>query len=617
MNSQNLDEELMFAQDYVMDEAAQQRRYWLSILFSGPRVVNNPIIMRELLSRLRGVGSFVFLGVFIATCSFAFCAIWQELQNTPDGWLLESRRYFLLFNVCIGGAICLTVPLLGATCFNIEHERRTWEMLLAAPLNLSAILLGKLISSIAFAVLALTSIIPLYGMFATVAKTSYAELIFSVLFLFEAIGVMGLIGLYCSIEFKKSWLAIIAAYLFALAYFQFFILPLGTSGGGFAAPLQIVQSFAPIAAAPSAPAVAAPVAAGLGFLTINPQINPAVVSISAVQTNSIFAALIVALIGFGPYTAASNAVYVQIISFYAALFGYFISRFFFFAILLSLCLWTMARKLNYDFFEAIGQVIHEEALRIKPIYRLRLRREAWLPDGRNPVRLKEVREFFGRKSLLLLTWMGFLAILSPILLVRYSSFDVSILGVKRLILWRPLLEGWTAALIPFLVLPYAANAVRREVNHGTWEQLLSTALGPWRIVLGKIGAGMQWFSLQFWAFFAIFILVGFSSRQALSPEAAINRQMIWNSLIFAYASGLFLLSAGLAASATLRNTAAAYGLCALIGAVHLLGGGYFSLPDAGSFAVARYVGLTALASALLWFYCVKRLEKTVERSSAV
>lgn len=524
-------DEIITDQIHEPDVDTQRQAYVKSLVCVKPRLVSNPIVYREFITTLRNPLSFLYLIAFVITATGFFCYVWWHMKHVPGGWLGREREHFYQLNLAIGGIICFIVPLFSATCVNIEHERRTWEMLLQSPLGIVNILLGKIISSVGFVIVLLTSLIPMYWMFAAIAKISPMDIFISFLFLSEIAAILGLIGLYCSLEFKKPYLSILFAALLTCAYFLLFVMPFSPlSQNSLTSPTRFTSLYFGASPTTAVQTILVP-SGGNTAITINPTLNPAAMPVAAIPSVSPFES------------------FIHIVFFMIVLLGLF-----------ALCLFTLIRKLDHDFVDDVGQAIRQEVKRFKPILRLRTQHERWFPDQSNPIRLKEIRELFGQKGLLLATGMTVLIILSVILMMVYSDFEISLVELNRLFVWDELLGRWPFFVIPFMVIPYAANALRSEVNRETWGQLVSTTISPARIVRGKVLAALQLFSIQFWVFMALIIAVAFQSNFKVETHLAAGWERLIGTLLLAYAFAGFLALLSIAISASVRKSTTAYGL---------------------------------------------------------
>ncbi len=199
-----------------------KRASWLIKLMwrERPNIINNPIILRELVAQLRKKQSFFYLFLFVGAGILSFLGFWNSFLNYKSIYSRDFTREFLIGLTLIQGVILLLIaPLLSATAFCLEKERETWDLLRTSPINLASILLGKFISSILFVWIIMLSMIPVFSLIMPFGGVSPAEITAIFCVFTEGIIIATLIGLYCSIRWKKTIQAISFSYIFCFIYF--------------------------------------------------------------------------------------------------------------------------------------------------------------------------------------------------------------------------------------------------------------------------------------------------------------------------------------------------------------------------------------------------------------
>lgn len=191
-----------------------------------PRLVNNPIILRELIVQLRKKQSFFYLFLFLAIGSITFILWWSDYTNV--NYYRDknsfSRDLLLSLSLLEGIILLLFAPLLSATAINLERERETWDLLITTPITMTSILLGKFLSSLFFVWIVMLSILPIFSLTMPVGGVSPTE-IFAIFVMFtEGTLIASSIGLFCSIRWKRTIQSITMTYIFSFLYF--FLIPL-------------------------------------------------------------------------------------------------------------------------------------------------------------------------------------------------------------------------------------------------------------------------------------------------------------------------------------------------------------------------------------------------------
>lgn len=479
-----------------------------------PRLINNPVIMRELVVRLRNKSSFGYLAVFLLVGVIIVSIFWSLFQQNyyrGASWNRQIREMFTILNAFQGVIVSLLIPLLSATIVSIERERETWDILRTTPLNLATIIFGKFFSSVLFVWILLSSLIPIYGMFLTSGGVSPNEITVVFLLFAEMIVVIGLIGLYCSIRCKRTIQAISWTYILGFIYVIgiFFIRTLicapfmGDEEWGvelFVSPAFVMLIYFTNVGTP--PGVG-------GFAKDHPY-----------QVHIILVAILIAVLLYLCYRALSRH------GERLATQGFFMR-----------------------FVERFRRTSKSGFLRRWPPRR-------YIPLGKNPIYYKDKRELAGQWRLPIS--IGFLFFLG--LFVYASSIDMNRLALDQLqfMLVCTVFAPWT-------VVPYAANSIRGEFDRNTFELLRTTTLTSQQIIDGKFRTGVSLFKWRFWSFFLLPCIGFFLSGQYWD--------YLFGSLIVLFVSSRFFLTAGIFCSSLKLKTLTVYALT--FGAVLFF---YFIIP---------------------------------------
>ncbi len=178
---------------------------------------DNPVLTRELLVNLRSSRAFVlqwayviFLGVVVY---FAWPAGDTGAAQVGAG---AARQLFELFFRGQFFLVALVAPTFAAGSITGEKERKTYEMLLASPLEPTTILVGKLLSSLTYLVLLILSSLPLIILCFLLGGILLAEIARTYLVLILAAGTFGLISVACSSFFGRTSSALVVSYMIIL-----------------------------------------------------------------------------------------------------------------------------------------------------------------------------------------------------------------------------------------------------------------------------------------------------------------------------------------------------------------------------------------------------------------
>lgn len=166
-----------------------------------PAVFDNPVLRREMRSRMRGARAYWLLGtalLLMAAIMFAMYSTWMSSVGTV-GYSGGSRvgvMFYATLSTVLSFIVVFITPALTAGGISIEREQRTIEMLEMTRLSRDAIVVGKLLSSLTFMGLLMVTTIPLMSicfMLGGVSPGQVAQLYGWLLVLSIVMGTLGLV----------------------------------------------------------------------------------------------------------------------------------------------------------------------------------------------------------------------------------------------------------------------------------------------------------------------------------------------------------------------------------------------------------------------------------------
>ncbi len=178
---------------------------------------DNPVLSRELLVNLRSNRAFVFQAAYVSFLGLVVYLAWPKADTGIT--LVSSDAAQRLFNLFFLGQfflVAMVAPTFAAGSVAGEKERKTYEMLLASPLEPMTILVGKLLSSLTYLVLLILSSLPLMILCFLLGGILLSEIARAYLVLILAAGTFGLISVACSSYFKRTSSALVVSYLIIL-----------------------------------------------------------------------------------------------------------------------------------------------------------------------------------------------------------------------------------------------------------------------------------------------------------------------------------------------------------------------------------------------------------------
>jgi ABC-type transport system involved in multi-copper enzyme maturation permease subunit len=178
---------------------------------------DNPVLSRELLVNLRSPRSFVLQLAYVVLLAVVVYFAWPSAEGGIT--VVSSGAAQSLFEIFFLGQfflVALVAPTFAAGTITGEKERKTYEMLLASPLEPMTILVGKLLSSLTYLVLLILSSLPLMILCFLLGGILLSEIARAYLILILAAGTFGLISVACSSYFRRTSSALVVSYLVIL-----------------------------------------------------------------------------------------------------------------------------------------------------------------------------------------------------------------------------------------------------------------------------------------------------------------------------------------------------------------------------------------------------------------
>src|SRR5437764_8716548 len=177
----------------------------------------NPVLSRELLVNLRSPRSFVLQLAYVAFLGTVVYFAWPRGEGSAHQvGAAAAQKLFDLFFLGQFFLVALVAPSFAAGTITGEKERKTYEMLLASPLEPMTILIGKLLSSLTYLILLILSSLPLMILCFLLGGILLSEIARAYLVLILAAGTFGLMSVACSSYFRRTSSALVVSYLIIL-----------------------------------------------------------------------------------------------------------------------------------------------------------------------------------------------------------------------------------------------------------------------------------------------------------------------------------------------------------------------------------------------------------------
>jgi ABC-type transport system involved in multi-copper enzyme maturation permease subunit len=188
--------------------------------FRSPSVVN-PVIIKELRSRMRGARAFLILTGALFLLGAVSYALYRIILSTSRytrsplspqiGQTLFVAIAFLELML-----VCFITPAVTAGTISGEREKLTYEMLLATPLRPASILWGKLISALSYVFLLIFAAVPMASLVFIFGGVAPRDMIKALIILVAVTVTLGVVGAFTSAWLGRTARATVVSYLVVL-----------------------------------------------------------------------------------------------------------------------------------------------------------------------------------------------------------------------------------------------------------------------------------------------------------------------------------------------------------------------------------------------------------------
>lgn len=435
-----------------------------------------------------------------------FLVLWSEFLTSNRAYrdqFEQSREMFFMLNIVQAIATLCIVPLISASAINREIEKNSWDLLASTPLSHLNIVFGKLFSSMLLIWIFMLALVPIYGISIMMGGVAPGEVMFIFLIATELIVTTAAIGLYSSIRWKRTIQSI--SMTFVLIFFVYFI-----------GPILIMNMYNP---------TNQPLGPFIFF-------SPLMVWFKLFRIENLY--------------ACSNTAAMIIHLVFALSILY---------VFLFLCLRRIEEhELSYHKRYQTWNIIHFGCRWKDWLAGLISHVNGLFLPQHDPLALKELKDSMGWNYRRLIHSQVYLmggAVLLFVLVAISESHQSSddIFGLFIL---------WSTLITPCMVLPYAVNSFRSEIDRDTWDLLKTTLLTPWQIFIAKKRVGMDIYFSRFWAYYSIVIMFYMLIMVTGDFDRPDVLMIIVGFMLILFVSNLLFLSIGLLFSAICKKTTVAY-----------------------------------------------------------
>jgi ABC-type transport system involved in multi-copper enzyme maturation permease subunit len=188
------------------------------------------IMVKELRSRMRGRRAFVVLTLYLgvlALITYGAYVVVGSGSASIDGRFGTSeanasarigQSIFSVLSVFQVILVAMIAPAFTAGQISLEREKQTLDLLISTPLRPGAIIIGKLLTALAFVVLMIAAAIPITAIVLMYGGASIGDIVRQqVVLLAVAVG-FGAIGLFASALMRRTQSATVLTYCTVLAF---------------------------------------------------------------------------------------------------------------------------------------------------------------------------------------------------------------------------------------------------------------------------------------------------------------------------------------------------------------------------------------------------------------
>lgn len=168
----------------------------------------NPILVKEIRSRMRGARAFVLLTIYLLVLSGVTLLLYTAMIGSAESGIetgrLIGRTLFLVVGAVALVEVCLITPALTSGSIAGERERQTYDLLIASLLSPWQIVWGKLASALAFAMLLILAVVPVMSLAFLFGGVSLTEVLIALAGLVATAVFYATIGLFWSSVMRGS-----------------------------------------------------------------------------------------------------------------------------------------------------------------------------------------------------------------------------------------------------------------------------------------------------------------------------------------------------------------------------------------------------------------------------
>ena len=192
-------------------------------------IKTNPVFMRGIKSRMRGVRAPILISIYLAVIAGIFALVYMSSDTADNGYYGPAARVapvstelvgklYLALVIILFAMIALMVPALNAGTISSERERQTLDLLLSSPLSARKIVSGNLLSCMSFVAFLLVLAMPVFAIVFLFGTLSMKNILLLFLYMMICAYACASVAMFFSCMVKKTFLATILSYTILLLF---------------------------------------------------------------------------------------------------------------------------------------------------------------------------------------------------------------------------------------------------------------------------------------------------------------------------------------------------------------------------------------------------------------
>jgi ABC-2 type transport system permease protein len=181
-----------------------------------------PILLKELRATLRGSRAAllitVYVGLGLIAMRLVYGAVTEQLGSGPPIFSAQvGQAVFIGLALAVQGLTVFLAPATTVNSISAEHERRTYDLILATPLTPAQLLVGKLLTGLAFVLLLLLAALPLFSVVVMFGGVTAGDILRVVAVVLGTAVAGAMLGLFCSAAARQTYTATLLCYALLVA----------------------------------------------------------------------------------------------------------------------------------------------------------------------------------------------------------------------------------------------------------------------------------------------------------------------------------------------------------------------------------------------------------------